>query len=92
VRLRQLHQGIPIFGRQLIVHLDPQERIVAVSGQFSPSIAVPAGPTITAGLISEGQSGDRATGALSPSRSRVASIRTIVVPRDRCAGLNGVDT
>ena len=46
VRLRQLYRGVPVFGKQLIVHLDPHGRIVAVNGQFSPAIAVPSEPTI----------------------------------------------
>jgi Zn-dependent metalloprotease len=46
VRLRQVFHGVPVYGRQLLVHLDPQQRIVAVNGQFSPAIDVPAEATI----------------------------------------------
>ncbi len=47
VRMRQVHHGIPVFGKQLVVHLDPEERIVAVNGHFVPGIAAPAEPSIS---------------------------------------------
>jgi Zn-dependent metalloprotease len=47
VRLRQMYKGIPVFGRQLIVHLDAQERIVAVNGQYSPGLSAPTQPSLT---------------------------------------------
>jgi len=46
VRMAQVYQGIPVFGKQLVVHLDPQERIVAVNGHVAPAIDVPAQPSI----------------------------------------------
>lgn len=46
VRFRQVYRGLPVYGRQLIVHLDPQEQIVAVNGHFVPGIAVPTQPTL----------------------------------------------
>lgn len=46
VRLRQVYRGIPVFGRQLVVHLDPQERVMAVNGHFVPGIDVPTEPSI----------------------------------------------
>ena len=48
LRLDQVYKGLPVFGHQLVVHLDPQQQIVAVSGQFQPSVEVPTTPTIGA--------------------------------------------
>ena len=48
VRLEQVYQGLPVFGRQLVVHLDPQQQIVAVNGQFQPHVAVATTATIGA--------------------------------------------
>ncbi len=47
VRLEQSYKGIPVWGKQLAVHLDPQGRIVAVNGQFAPDINVATRPTIS---------------------------------------------
>ncbi|MFN8485294.1 MAG: M4 family metallopeptidase [Anaerolineae bacterium] len=49
IRLEQTYKGIPVWGRQIVVHLDPQARIVAVNGQFAPDIAVATQPTISPG-------------------------------------------
>lgn len=46
VRLAQMHNGIPVFGKQLIVHLDAQENVVAVNGHFVPNLNVATQPTI----------------------------------------------
>ena len=46
VRMAQLHNRVPVFGKQLVVHLDAQENIVAVNGQFAPSLNVVTQPTI----------------------------------------------
>ncbi len=47
VRLNQSYHGIPVFGKQLVVHLDPGENVVAVNGQFAPDIKVATEPSIT---------------------------------------------
>lgn len=47
VRMDQVYHGIPVFGRQLMVHMDPQEHIVAVTGEFAPGINIPAQPSMT---------------------------------------------
>jgi Zn-dependent metalloprotease len=47
MRLNQVYQGLPVFGRQLMVHLDAEQRVVAVNGQFQPEIAVTTTPAIT---------------------------------------------
>ncbi len=46
VRMAQTYKGLNVFGRQLMVHIDPQEQIVAVNGQFVPSIRVDTTPTL----------------------------------------------
>src|SRR5258706_1869822 len=48
VRFDQVYHGIPVFGKQLVVHLDTRGRPVAVNGQFAPGIAVPTEPTLSA--------------------------------------------
>jgi len=53
VRLSQTYKGLPVFGRQLVVHLDPEEQIVAVNGQFAPDLAVPTEPAISPELALE---------------------------------------
>lgn len=47
VRLDQVHAGLPVFGRQLVVHLDPEGRVVGANGAFQPGIAVGTEPAIT---------------------------------------------
>lgn len=47
VRLNQIYKGLPVFGRQLVVHLDPSEAIVAVNGQYAPGINVETQPVLT---------------------------------------------
>jgi len=47
LRFDQVYQGLPVFGRQLVVHLDPDQRIVAVNGQFHPQIAIATSPAVT---------------------------------------------
>lgn len=48
IRLDQVYQGLPVFGRQLVVHLDAAEQVVAVNGRFAPDIALATEPTISA--------------------------------------------
>ncbi|NTU77893.1 MAG: peptidase M4 family protein [Chloroflexales bacterium] len=48
IRLDQVYKDLPVFGRQLVVHLDPQQQIVAVSGQLQPDVEVPTTPAISA--------------------------------------------
>ena len=38
VRLAQVYQGLPVFGYQLVVHLDTQNQVVTVNGHFHPPI------------------------------------------------------
>ena len=72
VRLDQVHQGIPVFGRQLVVHLDAQEQIVAVNGQFAPDIDAPTQPTISAAQAEDAALRDLLNVQLEPAeRERV---------------------
>jgi Zn-dependent metalloprotease len=48
VRLDQVYHGIPVFGRQLVVHIDPQGRVASVNGHFVPGIEAPTKPSIGA--------------------------------------------
>ncbi len=52
LRFDQVYAGIPVFGRQLVVHLDRQGQPVSVNGQFTPGIDVP-----TEVLLDAGQAG-----------------------------------
>ncbi len=47
VRLDQTFQNIPVHNKQLVVHLDPQENIVAVNGRFVPNLNVMTEPLVT---------------------------------------------
>jgi Zn-dependent metalloprotease len=47
VRLDQTFKNIPVHAQQLVVHIDAQENIVAVNGQFVPNINVMTEPLLT---------------------------------------------
>lgn len=47
VRLEQRVDGRPVFGGQLIVHLTPDNQVVAVNGKFAPQAKAPAKPALT---------------------------------------------
>jgi len=67
VRLDQVHQGVPVWGQQLIVHLGPSGAPLSASGAYLPRIAVSTRPVISA----DGARADAlATGAfvLGPKR------------------------
>jgi len=48
VRLDQVYHGIPVFGRQLVVHLDRRLRVVSVNGQLAPGLDIETEPRLTA--------------------------------------------
>ena len=48
VRLTQTYKGIPVFGKQVVVHVDKQDRIIAVNGDYIPEIAVPTKASLSA--------------------------------------------
>ena len=47
IRMPQVYKGIPVFGKQMVVHLDPQGQIVAVNGQYAPGLDIPSTASIT---------------------------------------------
>jgi len=47
VRLDQTFKNIPVHAQQLVVHLDAQDKIVAVNGQFAPQLNVMTEPLLT---------------------------------------------
>ena len=74
VRFNQVYRGLPVFGRQLIVHLDAQNQVVSVNGQFRPAIDVDVEPTITAAEAEQIALDDLLNGQLQPDqRSRVTA-------------------
>jgi Zn-dependent metalloprotease len=52
-RFSQVYAGLPVFGRELVVHLDPDDHIVAVNGQFQPGLAIETTPTLSRGRAEE---------------------------------------
>ncbi|KAB8140294.1 hypothetical protein F8S13_23985 [Chloroflexia bacterium SDU3-3] len=48
LRFDQRYHGLPVFGRQLVVHLDAQLRPVTVNGHVFPGLDVPTESAITA--------------------------------------------
>jgi Zn-dependent metalloprotease len=47
-RYRQVHQGVPVFGGDLVVNTDAGGRLLALSGKVSPRLAVGTAPGIAA--------------------------------------------
>jgi Zn-dependent metalloprotease len=74
VRLAQVHHGLPVFARQLVVHLDPQHRIVAVNGGFAPALNLDLTPTIAAEQAEQLALEDLLDGQFDPyERARVTA-------------------
>jgi bacillolysin/thermolysin len=74
VRFNQVYQGLPVFGRQLIVHLDAQNQVASVNGQFRPEIEVDTGPQVAASEAEQLALDDLLAGQLQPDqRSRVTA-------------------
>src|SRR5262245_39846227 len=48
VRLQQRHQGIPVFGGELIIQLDNNNDVLSVAGETVPSMALSTSPAIDA--------------------------------------------
>ena len=46
VRMSQVYQGLPVFGYQLVIHLDAQNQVVTVNGHFRPGIDLDTTPKI----------------------------------------------
>jgi bacillolysin/thermolysin len=47
VRLAQVYRGLPVFGYQLVVHLDTQHQVVTVNGHFQPGLELDTTPKVT---------------------------------------------
>src|SRR5512139_2398654 len=47
VRLAQVYRGLPVFGYQLVVHLDAQNQVVTVNGHFRPGLDLDTTPRVT---------------------------------------------
>lgn len=52
VRMNQMHQGLPVYGAQLIVHMNGQG-ITAVNGMFVPDVDVSTTPAISADVANQ---------------------------------------
>ena len=48
VRFQQTHQGIPIFGGELIVNMDAAKNVLSMSGEILPDVDLEIVPTISA--------------------------------------------
>jgi Zn-dependent metalloprotease len=72
VRMAQVYQGLPVFGYQLIVHLDPQNQVVTVNGHFRPNLDLDTTPKVTQQDAEQLALDDLLNGQLQPDqRSRV---------------------
>ncbi len=83
LRFDQFYQGLPVFGHQLIVHLDPQQRIVAVNGQFQPAINLASTPTLSADQALEVALRDLTQSQLLPAEAATL----IITPRPEATRL-----
>ncbi len=72
VRMSQVYRGIPVFGRQLVVHLDTNNAVVAVTGQFRPEIDLNTEPRVNKADAEQIALDEMLNGQLQPDqRSRV---------------------
>lgn len=53
VRFQQVHEGVPVFGGELIVQVDGDNNVVSANGEVSPDIALEMSPAIDAGAAKE---------------------------------------
>jgi len=79
VRLDQLFGGVPVFGGQLIAHLDPSGAVASVSGRYYEGINVATTPT-----LAPGQAIAAAQQALGYAGQLVEppSARLVILPRE----------
>jgi len=47
VRFRQYYQGIPVYGSEVVVHLDKEKNVQSVNGNLIPGIQVDAVPVVS---------------------------------------------
>jgi bacillolysin len=52
VRLAQQHNGVPVFGRSLYVHLDARGNVIGTNGHYVPGIAVESTAALSSGAAS----------------------------------------
>ncbi|HSD82435.1 MAG TPA: M4 family metallopeptidase, partial [Anaerolineae bacterium] len=72
VRMSQVYQGLPVFGYQLIVHLDAQNQVVTVNGHLRPGIDLDPTPKVSQSAAEQLALDDLLNGQLEPAqRSRV---------------------
>ena len=72
VRMSQVYQGLPVFGYQLIVHLDAQNQVVTVNGHFRPNLDLDTTPKVSQADAEQLALDDLLNGQLQPDqRSRV---------------------
>jgi Zn-dependent metalloprotease len=72
VRMSQVYRGLPVFGYQLIVHLDAQNQVVTVNGHFRPNLDLDTTPKVTQQDAEQLALDDLLNGQLQPDqRSRV---------------------
>jgi Zn-dependent metalloprotease len=72
VRMAQVYQGLPVFGYQLITHLDAQNQIVTVNGHFRPNLDLDTTPQVSQTDAEQLALDDLLNGQLQPDqRSRV---------------------
>ncbi len=72
VRMSQVYRGLPVFGYQLIVHLDTQNQVVTVNGHFHPGIELDTTPKVSQAEAEQIALDDLLNGQLEPAqRSRV---------------------
>lgn len=46
VHLAQMHEGVPVFGKELAVHIDPEGMIASINGDYQPGIDLSTQPEI----------------------------------------------
>ena len=49
VRLQQYHRGIPVYGSDVVVHVNKDDAVYGVNGSFAPRLDVTIAPAITGG-------------------------------------------
>ncbi len=47
-RYERLHQGVPIYGDEMILHVNAESRVYQVNGRYHPSLTAEARPAVTA--------------------------------------------
>lgn len=69
IRLPQMYNGVPVFGKQLVVHLDQKQQIVAVNGQYAPGLNISSQPSITKEQAEQTALDDLKANQLDPAES-----------------------